>query len=62
MYTELNQNEKTYRPSKKRGCCRRHIVAILFCFGLILLIAGSVCAITNVFEDWVKDEIRDVST
>jgi hypothetical protein len=61
MYQSVDGNDVTYRQSKKRGFCSRHAVAILACWGLILLITGVICAITNVFEDWVKDEIRDVS-
>lgn len=59
MYQSVDGNDVTYRQSKKRGFCSRHAVAILACWGLILLITGVICAITNVFEDWVKDEIRD---
>ncbi len=61
MYKSVDRNDVTYRQSKKRGCCYRNAVTILFCCGLILLITGVICEITNVIEDWVKDEIRDVS-
>ena len=57
----MDGNNVSYRQNKSQGCCRRHAVTILFCCGLILLTAGVICAITNVFEEWVKDEIRDVS-
>ena len=62
MYNSVDGNSVSYRQNKKRGCCYRHTVAILFCCGLILIIVGVTCAVTNVFEEWVEDEIRDVST
>ncbi|XP_028403811.1 lysosome membrane protein 2-like isoform X2 [Dendronephthya gigantea] len=60
MYKSMDGDDLAYHQAKKaRNCCCRHVVTILVCFGLFFVIGGIVCAVTNVFEDWVKDEIRD---